>query len=507
MDSINNSAMPEAIYSAAQVAAFDRQLIDDFGVPGFTLMQRAASAAYVALMQRWPKAGRLCVFCGPGNNGGDGYLIARLALEGGWQVQLYSLVATKSLRGDAARARTAFEASGGEVEVFGDAPVDADVIVDALLGTGLSRDVEGSFAEAISRINNARAAGAGVLSVDVASGIDATTGRRWNVAVSADVTATFIGLKTGLLTGEGPGYCGEVVFNDLDAPRDLYADTEPTACRMMDDLQQRLLAPRMAHAHKGDHGRVLCMGGNRGFGGAIRMTAEAALRSGAGLVSVLCHSDHAGVMSQIRPELMCQGVIYQGEAADASVQARIDWASVLAVGPGLGKDHWGQSLFHQAMDSTLPLVVDADALNLLADASRPRGNWVLTPHPGEAARLLGKNTADINRDRIACALELARRYDAVVVLKGAGSLVATPSRLWLCAAGNPGMASGGMGDLLTGIIAGLIAQGLILADAATLGVWVHARAADEVARSQGQRGMLAMDLLPALIRQVNPEIA
>lgn len=493
------SELPQAVYSAAQVAAFDRRLIGDFGVPGFTLMQRAAAAAHAALTRRWPQAGRLCVLCGPGNNGGDGYLIAQLALADGWQVRLFSLVEVASLQGDAARAQAAFVAAGGTVETFEDEPLDADVVVDALLGTGLSRPVEGAFATAIERINAVHRAGAGVLSVDVASGVDATTGRRWGHAVNADVTATFIGLKLGLFTGVGPGHCGDIVFDDLAAPRDLYADVEPLARRMTDALRKQWLPRRAAHAHKGDNGRVLCLGGNRGFGGSVRMTAEAALRSGAGLVSVVCHADHAGAMSQARPELMCLGV-----AAGETVRSLIDPAGVLALGPGLGTDGWADNLYRQALAADAPLIVDADALNLLADNPQARGNWVLTPHPGEAARLLGQTTAEVGHDRPAAALELARRYDAVVVLKGAGSLVATPDDLWLCTAGNPGMASGGMGDLLTGIIAGLVAQGLALADAAVLGVWIHARAADAVARVQGERGMLATDLLPAVVRLVNP---
>lgn len=481
------------------MAAFDQRLIGDFGVPGFTLMQRAAAAAWGALTRRWPQADRICVLCGPGNNGGDGYLIGQLALQADCRVQLVGMAARESVRGDAATARDAFEAAGGEIEAFEDGPIDADVVVDSLLGTGLSRDVEGRFAQAIGRVNEARGNGAGVLAVDIASGIDATSGRLWNTAVRAHVTATFVGLKMGLFTGAGAGHCGDVVFDDLGAPRDLYADAEPLARRMTDAMRVRLLAPRAADAHKGDNGHVLCMGGNRGLGGAIRMSAEAALRTGAGLVSVACHPDHAGAMSQACPELMCRGV-------DNSrlVQSLVEAAAVIAIGPGLGADDWANDLYAQAMASDLPLVVDADALNKLAAEPAARGNWVITPHPGEAARLLGTDTRSVNNDRVGCARELAQKYDAIAVLKGAGSLVARPDGLWLCTAGNPGMASGGMGDLLTGIIAALAGQGLALADAALLGVWVHARAADAVAGIQGERGMLATDLLPELIHQVNP---
>src|SRR5699024_5594422 len=446
-------------------------------------------AAYAALLRRWPQPGGLCVFCGSGNNGGDGYLIARLALAGGWRVRLFALSDPKPEQADAVRARGAFETAGGRVERPTDAPIDADVIVDALLGTGLGRDVAGGHARAIECINAAHAAGSGVLAVDVPSGIDATTGHRWGTAVHADLTATFIAPKAGLFTGAGAGHSGAIVFDDLGAPRELYAGVAPFARGMTDSLRLPALAPRLADAHKGDHGHVLCVGGNQGLGGAVRMTAEAGLRCGAGLVSVACHPHHAAAMSQARPELMCRGI-----PPDQTPPQLFAQAHVVAVGPGLGGDDWARGLLRRALECAAPLVVDADALNLLAGAPQARGNWILTPHPGEAARLLATDTATINADRPAAVQALARQYQAVVVLKGAGTLVAVPDGLWLCTAGNPGMAGGGMGDLLTGIIAGLVAQGHSLATAAVLGVWLHARAADRVAAARGERGMLATDL-------------
>ncbi len=493
-----SETLPEAVYSADQVGELDRRLIEELGVDGFTLMQRAAAVAYASLTKRWPSPGRLCVICGPGNNGGDGFLVARLALEGGWRVQLLCLVARAKITGDAGRALAAFEHAGGVVEAFDDARIEADVVVDSLLGTGLSRDVEGRFAAAIARMNQAHEWGAGVLAVDIASGIDATTGKRWAHAVRADVTATFIGLKLGLFTGAGAGCCGDVAFDDLGAPRDLYDGLEPLARRVTHAALKQALPQRARDAHKGDNGHVLCVGGNRGMGGSIRMSAEAALRAGAGLVSVACHGDHAGAMSQVRPELMCLG-------ADSVEQARalVYKAAIIAIGPGLGQDDWAYGLYDLALDSDRTLVVDADALNLLAAAPMARGNWILTPHPGEAARLLGTDTAQVMADRAASARELAKRYDAVAVLKGAGTLVAAPGGLWLCTAGNAGMAVGGMGDLLTGVIAGFCAQGLAPGEAAALGVLAHARAGDAVADAQGQRGMLPSDLLPAIVDQVN----
>ncbi|ROO29062.1 carbohydrate kinase [Salinisphaera orenii MK-B5] len=491
--------LPEVVYEASQVSALDARFIDDFGVDGYELMQRAARAAFDELAHYWAMPGRMTVLCGPGNNGGDGFLVASLAMAAGWTVTLESLVDADEIGGDAARAVKRFRETGGLVSPFADTAIEADVVVDALLGTGVNRDVEGDIARAIERINDAGDRGAGVFAVDIPSGIDATTGHVWRHAVRADATTTFIGLKLGMLTGEGPAHCGELAFSALDAPDALYRDAPYVARRLTHRALRRALVPRSRNVHKGDNGHVLCIGGNRGFGGAIRMTAEAALRSGAGLVSVACHPDHAGAMSQARPELMCRGI-----APDERPEALIAAADVLAIGPGLGADDWGRALWQAAMDSDKPLVVDADALNQLAQAPRARGRWILTPHPGEAGRLLGCSTAEVMDDRVGTAQAIARRYDAVTVLKGAGSLIATPEELWLCTDGNPGMAVGGMGDLLTGVIAALHGQGLDIGTAAGMGVYVHARAGDAAADAAGQRGLLPMDLLDWLRHYVNP---
>ncbi|GAB3679241.1 NAD(P)H-hydrate dehydratase [Salinisphaera aquimarina] len=491
--------LPEIVYDAEQVAALDARFIQSFGIDGFELMQRAAREAYAELAHFWAMPGRMCVLCGPGNNGGDGFLVARMAREGGWRVRLICLVDPDSYSGDAVLAMQSFTDAGGEIEAFADEPISADLVVDALLGTGLNRDVEGALAQAIERINAAAEHGAGVFSVDIASGIDAGTGHVWAHAVRADATATFIGLKLGTLTGQGPAHCGNLSFSGLDAPEALYSDQPYTARRLTHRALREALKPRARTVHKGDNGHVLCVGGNRGMGGAIRMTAEAALRSGAGLVSVACHPDHAGAMSQARPELMCRGI--DGADDAAGLMAAVD---VIALGPGLGSDDWAHALWQQAIDSDKPLVVDADALNRLAQAPQTRDHWILTPHPGEAGRLLGWKTAEVMNDRVAAVQEIARRYHAVTVLKGAGSLIATPEELWLCTDGNPGMAVGGMGDLLTGVIAALLGQGLDLNDAASLGVYVHARAGDRAAGQLGQRGLLPTDLLDSIRYFVNP---
>lgn len=493
------STLPTTLYSAVQTTELDRRVIES-GVPGFDLMQRAADAAYDALTAQWPDAGCITVFCGPGNNGGDGFLIARLARQAGVTTRLYFLGKREKTAGDAARALAAFEADGGVTESWdGGVPTETEVVVDALLGTGLGRPVEGRFRDAVTAINDARDRGAGVFAVDIPSGLDADRGSIWGIAVRADATATFIGCKLGLVTGMGPGHAGALTFHDLAAPAAVYRHADCLAHRVDAQALAAALPPRPRDAHKGRHGHALCVGGNHGAGGAVRMAAEAAMRVGAGLVSVATQPVQAPVMTQARPELMCHGVSTADDLAPLAERA-----GVLAIGPGLGQDAWAHALFSQVLETTMPLVVDADGLNLLAAEPVARGNWILTPHPGEAGRLLDCSAGDIQQDRPAAAAELAARYHATVVLKGAGTLIAdTRDALWVCTAGNPGMAVGGMGDLLTGVIAGLLAQGLPPERAARVGVYLHARAAD-LAASDGERGLLAGDCLLPLRWLANP---
>lgn len=489
---------PDKLYSAAEVRELDRRVIEDHAVPGFELMGRAAQAAFSLLRQHWPHARNIAVYCGPGNNGGDGFLIGQLALRAGFDVHLCFLGQKEKAAGDAARALNAFAAAGGQIRQYdGQPPPACDVIVDALLGTGLGREVEGRFRDIVQAINLANAA---VFAVDIPSGIDADTGKIWGVAIRAQATATFIGRKLGLYTGAGPACAGELGFFDLGAPPGVYANMPGQAHCIHENDLVLALPKRPQDAHKGSHGHLLCIGGNHGMSGAVRMAGEAALRVGAGLVSVATRGEHAVAISQARPELMCRGVNEQSDAENLTAAA-----GVVAIGPGLGRDVWAQLLFAHALGLKLPLVVDADALNLLANEPCTRGNWILTPHPGEAARLLQTDTATIQADRPAAVRALVARFNAVVVLKGAGSLVQAPDEaLYLCSAGNPGMATGGMGDVLTGVIAGLVAQGLPLSAAARTGVYMHAQAGDRAAAADGQRGLLATDLFATLRHVANP---
>jgi len=492
-----NASAGQPLYGADGTRALDRAAIQTHGIAGFALMQRAAAAAWAEFGRRWPRAARIAVVCGTGNNGGDGFVIAALARRAGLAVDLYLVGARERIGGDAALALALAAEAGLAPAPLPESLGDAEVIVDALFGTGLDREARGAHAAAIARIN---AAGRPVLAVDIPSGLDATTGARLGVAVVAQVTVSFIGLNQGLFTGAGPALAGEVVFAGLDVPGACY-EAVPASARLVawSDLRAQL-APRARTAHKGSFGHVLIVGGAPGYGGAARMAAEAAARVGAGLVSLATHPTHAAALTAARPEIMCHGI-----ADGAALRALARRATVVALGPGLGQGAWGRELFASARALPLPQVLDADALNLLARDPDRAVQRIVTPHPGEAARLLGCDTPAIARDRFAAAVSLAERYGGVALLKGAGTLVAAPDALPVVVhGGNPGMASGGMGDVLTGVIAGLLAQGHALGAAAALGACVHAEAADRAAEADGERGLLAADLMPWLRRAVNP---
>ncbi len=490
--------LPHPLYRAAQVREFDRMAIEEYGIPSTELMARAGAAAFAALRAHWPAARRIAVVCGGGNNGGDGYVLAQLALQAGLMAEVFHVGDEARLRGAAAQAAATWRTAGGRVTAYaGQGFTGCDVIVDALLGTGLDRELGGAERAAVEAINVAPVP---VLAIDLPSGLHADSGCVLGEAVRADLTISFIGLKQGLFTGEGPALCGQIRYSSLDVPAAVFAAMVPAAERLSLAALSALLAPRPRTAHKGHHGHVLVVGGEHGMMGAALLAAEAALRSGAGLVSVASRAAHAPLFSVARPELMAHGIERGSELTPLLARA-----NVVAIGPGLGQAQWGRALLGYLLDTPHALVVDADALNLLAAEPARREDWIITPHPGEAARLLGIGTAAVQQDRYAAVRELQARYGGVVVLKGAGTLVCdTAGRVGVCGGGNPGMAGGGMGDVLTGVIAGLRAQGLPAADAAALGVLLHAEAGDRAARAGGERGLLASDLLGSLRPLLNP---
>ncbi len=521
--------LPHSLYRAEQVKQLDSLAIHSFAVPGFDLMQRAGAFAFHAIRSYWPHVRSLRVFAGSGNNGGDGFIVAALAMQAGLNCDVVLVGNTANLREDAAAALQLAQQAGASFQSlaeFEKTHLDASensINVDALLGTGLDRAVTGDYATAIALLNTNAAP---VVAIDVPSGLNGDTGQPMGCAVHADVTVSFIGIKQGMLTGQGRDFCGEILFTDLDLPDAVYQDKvapQPTSFRFDINDANKHFMPRPRSSHKGSNGHVVIVGGERGYGGAIIMAGEAALRAGAGLVSVVTRSEHRSAILARCPELMVCGT---EDSADSSretdawlqVDSLLDRATALVIGPGLGKGRWSQRLFTMALgvskSKSIPMVIDADALHLLADRqsmtqAAKNMPWVLTPHPGEAAVLLASSSAEIQQDRFAALDQLVQQYQCTCLLKGSGTLIKAPNEnaATLISEGNPGMGSGGMGDVLSGIIGSLLAQSMDCAQAAKVAAAIHGEAADLAAAEFGERGLKATDLLNFLRQLVNPTVS
>jgi hydroxyethylthiazole kinase-like uncharacterized protein yjeF len=491
---------PDTLHTAAESRALDAAIIAA-GTPSITLMKNAARAALDVLLAHWPEPAGIAVFCGAGNNAGDGYLLAALAQEKNIPAHVFAIGVTEKLNGDAQRAFQYAQQAGVVITPWQagvDLPV-VGVIVDAMLGTGTVGAPRDAFVDAIAAINES---GLPVLAIDIPSGLNADTGCTNGAVVAADVTVTFITLKRGLFTADAPDVTGMIEYASLGAD-DIALQTESDCERLELASLLDLLPPRQRTAHKGLFGHVMIIGGDKGMGGAVAMAAEASARTGAGLTSAATRPEHVAAILSRRPEIMVAGV-----TSGQELEPLLARPSLLVVGPGLGRSAWSEQMLQQATLCGLPLLLDADALNILAAGrvvrEARRETWILTPHPAEAARLLGVTTTDIQQDRFAAVQALQQRYGGVIVLKGAGTLVCGPDgAIGLCTGGNPGMASGGMGDVLAGIIGSLLAQGLEPVEAARLGVCLHAEAAD-IAAGQGERGLLASDLITQLPKLINP---
>ena len=486
------------LYKNQQIRQLENLCFSQDIINPVAMMAGAGAALWRVLQQFWLNISHIAVVCGKGNNAGDGFVVAKLAHEAGIHVDVYTLASINTLQGAAKKhAILGLEAGLNYIEYKPDFIFTTDLIIDAVLGSGLQGDVRGLSANAIQSIN---ASDAAVLAVDVPSGIDVDTGAILGNAVQADVTVTFIAAKQGLFTDKASAYCGELIIDSLNVPEHLFAEVTPSAEILAYAETKTWLPKRRRDSHKGDYGHVLVIGGDYGMGGAVRMAAEAAMRVGAGLVSVATRPEHVSVVSSTRPEIMCHQV-----ASHEDLLPLLAHATVIIIGPGLGKSEWAQHLLSAVLKTDKPKVLDADALNLLSLQPKPVPNSVITPHPGEASRLLNVSCQDVQDDRFAAARNLQQRYEGVVVLKGVGTIISGPDQCpCICPAGNPGMASGGMGDVLSGVIGGLLSQQLSSAIAAKTGVLVHSMAADLAAEEGGERGLLATDLLAHLRALVNP---
>lgn len=504
------SELPRYAHGAAGVREMDRKTIEEHGIAGIKLMKRAGKAVFDALLVRWPETQSVTVLCGGGNNGGDGYIVAALAAQRRMSVAALWLKDPEELTGDAVRAYQFAVEAGVAVEAFSGQLPEAGIVVDALLGTGIQGEVKANYRDAIDAINGFQGP---IVAVDIPSGLCSDTGCELGAVVEADLTVSFIGIKRGLLTGRGPALTGELLFETLGIPNEV-AEIQSDCrilnlCAQLDDLK-----PRARDAHKGRFGHVLVVGGDSGFGGAPLMAAEAAARMGAGLTSVVTRPEHVAAITARVPEVMVHGL-----DNPQHIEPLLEAASVVVIGPGLGQSPWSEQLLQRCLAVEKPVVIDADALNLIAAGKVEEGahcHWILTPHPGEAARLLATTADDVQRDRFAAVQSLAQKWGATVLLKGAGSLIAQPQpraqahaneqaedSFALLPYGNPGMASGGMGDVLSGMIGGLLAQGLSLADALSLAACLHGIAADNLSQKMGMRGLLATDLVAEARRLLN----
>jgi NAD(P)H-hydrate epimerase len=505
------------VLTAAAMRELDRRTIEELGLPGLVLMENAGRGAAEAICARFAALcpGPVLILCGRGNNGGDGLVIARHLRDAGWQVQVLLLAERTVLSGDAAAMLAIYERSGGVVVTTADAAALAAALqqaapcrlcVDALLGTGIARAPAGVVASAIDWLNGQAAP---VVAIDLPSGVDASSGALPGAAVQAALTVTFAFPKVGLVSYPGAGLAGEVVTVPIGIPRVL-ADAAPDDCRLVDGAEARaLLPPRPVDGHKGTFGHLLVVAGSLGKSGAATMTATAGLRAGAGLVTLACPADLQPIVAAQLVEVMTAPLTAVDGAVSLQAMGALlelsDDKQALALGPGLGTGAETAALVRRLLkESPLPAVVDADGLNALAGhlevlAQRGGRPTVLTPHPGEMARLTGRPVAAIQADRIGAARDFAVAHGVVLVLKGARTVTAGPDgRIYINASGHAGMASGGMGDVLTGLIGGLLAQGMDAAAAAALGVYLHGRAGDRLRDRFGAAGLLAGDLLPEL---------
>ena len=503
------------VVSGQVMQLMDQRAIGEFGVAGVTLMESAGRSCAEAIAETFgPGDGRKAlIVAGKGNNGGDGFVIARLLRAAGWEARVLLLAAPDAVTGDAAANLERLEegvvicAPQGPspyAELFG----AAALIVDALLGTGVKSEVTGIYGEAIEMIN---ASGAPVLAVDIPSGVDAANGRVLGRAVRADLTVSFALPKLGNVLYPGAGLCGRLIVADIGMPKAVVA--EAAGCEFVDrDFASRLFRPRSPQAHKGSGGHCLIVAGSTGKSGAAAMAANSAVRTGSGLVSLAVPAGLNALLEVKTTEAMTipvgpEGAGFLRAGFLAALLRAAKGKDAVALGPGLGAAASTVYLLHSLVSSlTLPLVLDADGLNAVAAApqllaSRSGRTTVLTPHPGEMARLTGLSVAQVEADRIGCARDFAVRHQVYLVLKGARSIVAAPDgRIAINASGNPGMASGGMGDVLTGVLVSLLGQGYDPFAACRLGVFIHGYAADLLVEGKGFQGLNATDVQEMLPR-------
>ncbi len=481
------------LYTPESVYKMDKAAVDNDGLSEIELMHRAGECVWSSIAERWPELSKITVFAGSGNNGGDAFVVAMLARKMGVLVQF---IVKGDLSRQSATSRHFHDiwlAEGGATETWQQQSIDGELIVDGLLGIGLKRALDKEWQDLIEMINLSKMP---KVAIDIPSGLNAQTGVPQPCAVEAELTVTFIGKKAGHYLADGKDCCGELLFSDLGVSSKTALSQKP-ALEVVDATNICLPEKRKHNSHKNSYGHILVVGGDQGMVGAASLAGQAALRSGAGMVSVLVHPDNVHSLAST-PELMVQSW--------HEIDHKLAQASVIVVGPGLGQSDAAKACLQRLTTETLPMVVDASALTQEFLASLSNKQLVITPHPGEAADLLGSRTVDIQSDRLAASEDLSARYSCISVLKGSGSIVRQPGLTpAINIAGNPGMAVAGMGDVLAGMIGAFLGQGFSAFDAAKTAVYLHARCAESFAEKQDESGLIASDiirLIPELVNQL-----
>ncbi len=494
--------MNNYIFNVAQVREIDRIAIEEMGIPGSRLMERAGKRAFRAICGLRENLPGILVLCGSGNNGGDGYVVALCALQAGMDVQV--IFTEKPKPSDAKLMCQQYLRAGGIARKYdpgaGELPPVGDLIVDAILGTGIKESPGGAAAKLIDIANEDWRS---IVALDVPSGLECNTGVAFDPCIKAIMTVTFIGRKAGCYTADGRDQCGTMIYESLDVA------LEETGVNPFATLvEPYVLDPRIHNSHKGWYGNLAVFGGSTGMFGAVLLAGRAAMRSGCGLTTVVSERKHADLLAIHCPELMSLDF-----SEEEGVNRLLMKADSLVIGPGLDDGNWAHQVFSVIDDYEGPMVIDAGGLRLLSTPRyrHSRDNWILTPHAGEAAALLGCSPLDIQHDRIEAAREIVAIYGGVCVLKGSGTVIAGSGNLTpgICDKGNPGMATAGMGDVLSGILGAYVSAGWPIHDCAEFAVWVHSIAADYAASQSSEHSLMASDVidsLPAVYRALDAPV-
>ena len=484
------------LYDRESSKAIEEIALKESEFNSIALIRRAAERALITLLDKWPATKSLAIFCGTGNNGSDGLVLALFAKKIGLSVSVYLVGSGASKGNEAQKCKEECLKNGLSLQEPNRFEGNCDLVVDAIFGMGLNRPIEGVASQAVSIINDSKKL---VFSLDVPSGVDCSSGSFRGTAVRADFTLCFLALKQGLFTGFGKAAAGEVRLDTLGLEDTLKHRVDATARAISYSHLKGVFTPKDIASHKGNFGHLLILGGAPGYSGAALLCSTAALRAGVGLTSLGTHPAHASFLTNGWPEIMCHGI-----TRGSDLMPLLKKSSALAIGPGLSTKPWATQIFKTVEGLQVPTVYDADALNLLAADPSYKRSRITTPHSGEAARLLGLKVDEVEADRFSAVSKISEKFGGTSLLKGPGTLIKRGREApYVLLDGNPGMATGGMGDVLTGVIGSFLAQGFTQEESAVMGAAVHSRAGDLIAEKFGEVGLRPSELLEEIRSVVN----